>query len=533
MRIKKILFAILILSFLVRLAGIGYGLPLWLVADEPPFILGALKMVELKTAIPGFHLKEFRSVLYYPPYVSYFYLPFFATVLGLKYFSFGGDRISFINYLGADLSDFFMAARLLNILLAVLSVYLVYQVSKNIFRDEWTALASSFFISTSLLHILLSITARQWLAVSFIFTLVVYLLTEPALSFKKRYFLSVLAVGLGMGVSAISSVFMVLIVLHYLFFEEKRILELLKDKFVYLLILLFIFLAAIPLVIYPSSIGFGGKITFFNEKSITDFLLSPFNFLKPLLFAEPILILFLVSGLIFSFIKYRKLFWIFLTFIFIYSCTFYMAFRFEDRFLSPLLPMIAILAGFGFREFFAFFYRFEKFIAAAALAVVILLPAIFALRLGYLAYKNDSRENLRMWVEKNVSEDSRIITDVYLMRLSSNKAAIEEQQKIDPASLRQADRSELYFGKNPIYPSFHALNFNLVENALQKNITKYANDNSYDYLVLSEDVDAGDEMVSFGENSGFSISESRLGKNPFQLFETKSLGPAVSLYKIR
>ena len=50
---KLILVAILLLALGVRLIGIDYGLPLALVHDEPPFIFGALKMLELKTLIPA------------------------------------------------------------------------------------------------------------------------------------------------------------------------------------------------------------------------------------------------------------------------------------------------------------------------------------------------------------------------------------------------------------------------------------------------------------------------------------------------
>src|SRR3989344_4381755 len=123
----KILFMILVFAFAVRVAGVGYGLPLWLISDEPPFTLGALKMIELKTLIPKFHLGEFSSVLYYPPYISYFLLPVFSGILALKYLSFDGGRLSFINYIGADLSDYFLATRFLNILLAVFSIYLIYR----------------------------------------------------------------------------------------------------------------------------------------------------------------------------------------------------------------------------------------------------------------------------------------------------------------------------------------------------------------------------------------------------------------------
>src|SRR3989344_2413890 len=268
---RRILFVILVFAFLVRVAGIGYGLPLWLIADEPPFTLGALKMIELKTVIPRFHVDEFRSILYYPTYISYF----------------------------------FLAARFLNILLAVFSIYLIYGVSRNIFNDEWSGLAASFLLSTSLLHIMLSIAARQWMPISLILLLVLYFLTHPSMSFKKRYFLSILISGIGIGISAISSVALFLVGFYFMLFEEKKLSELFREKFIYFLGIMFVALALVPLAIYPASIGFGGKISLFGEKSLFGLLASPFKFLSPLLFAEPILALMSIFGLLFAFLKNR------------------------------------------------------------------------------------------------------------------------------------------------------------------------------------------------------------------------------------
>ena len=545
---KKILFTILILGFAVRVAGVGYGLPLWLVADEPPFVLAALKMIELKTIIPGLHAEEFKSFLYYPPYLSYILIPILGIILGFKYFSFEGSLADFTNYLGADLSYFFVGARLLSVALAVLSIYLVYRTAKNIFKEEWPALLSSFFIATSSLHIILSMTSRQWLAISLIHLSVIYFLTEPALSFKKRYFLSVLVAGVGMGISVISSLSVILIILYCLFFEEKKIFELLREKFVYLLAFMFIALAFLPLILYPSSLGFGRDVTASESKLVLQFILAPFAFLARILFAEPFLVLSSAVGLVFAFFYQRKIFWPFLIFILAYSYIFNFAFRFEDRFLSPLLPLICILAGFGLWKFFNYLYRFEKLIAAAIVAVFIILPSIFSLRLGYLAYAGDSRENMRAWIEEGLPPDAKIIVSARLLRVSSNKEALLEQEKIDKNSLRQVERSEIYFGKNPIYPSFHALNLNSIENPdFFADIEKYIADNSYEYMVLAETdyrknpelherfkkiAEEGEFIVSFGEDSPVSISESFLGGSPFLLLETKELGPKVSLYNL-
>src|SRR3989344_9607429 len=115
-KLKWLLIYILAFAFLVRVAGISYGLPLWLIDDEPPFTLAALKMIQLKTLLPASHLEEFRTVLYYPPYLSYFYLLPFSILLGIKYLFFSGAHDQFIYYLTSDLSQFFLIARFLNVL---------------------------------------------------------------------------------------------------------------------------------------------------------------------------------------------------------------------------------------------------------------------------------------------------------------------------------------------------------------------------------------------------------------------------------
>src|SRR3989344_5711226 len=69
---RYILGAIMVFAFLVRIVGIGYGLPLWLFDDEPSLVTSALKMLESKTLIPRLNQEEFKQLLYYPPYFSYF-----------------------------------------------------------------------------------------------------------------------------------------------------------------------------------------------------------------------------------------------------------------------------------------------------------------------------------------------------------------------------------------------------------------------------------------------------------------------------
>ena len=118
----------------LRLAGLTFGLPLTLVADEPSAIFGALKMLELKTVVPALHSAEFASVLYYPPYLSYLFLLPFAVVGGLGFLLSGQSLEVFTNLLIVDSSIFFILARLLSITASVVSIVLIYQVARRLWR---------------------------------------------------------------------------------------------------------------------------------------------------------------------------------------------------------------------------------------------------------------------------------------------------------------------------------------------------------------------------------------------------------------
>ena len=122
------------LAFLLRIPGIFYGLPLWLVADEPPFILGALTMLQLKTLLPVLHLSAFSSVLYYEPYLSYLYVIPFGIITGVQFLFWHDGTSLFAAHLLSDLSAFFITARFINIVLGAASVYVLYRIAESLFK---------------------------------------------------------------------------------------------------------------------------------------------------------------------------------------------------------------------------------------------------------------------------------------------------------------------------------------------------------------------------------------------------------------
>ncbi len=537
------IFLIIFFAFVLRVAGINYGLPLTsLVADESALPFASLKMIQLKTLLPGLHSAEFQHILYYPPYIAYLYIFPFLLIAGLKFLTSGLPIAEFQNYIAANLSPFFIAARSINIVLAAVSIWLVYKITLNIFQNKKAAVLASFFLATSLLHMSLSMVARHWLPASFLFLLGLFFLTRPDWSFKKRYFLSVLTAGIGMGVTPITGLIGVLILLWYLFYERHGVAGLLKERFFYKLFPLFLLLAAIPVVLYPASYNFfrssGGA-----EKTLLGVFASPVSFLKLAFVTEPVLMLFAVFGLVAAFFSGRKLFWTAILFIFAYSAAFYLVYWNLHRFVLPLLCLLAVFSGYGFATAWAYF----KNISFRTVAVILLvMPLAVALRFSYLTYIGDSRIMARDWIAKNVPAGAKIIV-AGDTRLLTTKAAVLEKRNLDPDAINKFDALDPYSDElRRGVPIFHALNLDYVdsESVFYNNPDEYIMNNNYEYLAARSDdirflqsdaiIKKSKVLKSFGASPDlYPHYYNEFFANPLGLFGISELGPSVTIYKIK
>ena len=123
-RKERAIVCILAGAFVLRIVGIGYGLPLIVIGDETPFMLGALQMLQLHTLIPALHAGDFQTILPYPPFGSYLLLLPFAATIALKYLFFHGSFALFIATQTSDLSPFLLIARFVSVVLGTVTVYL-------------------------------------------------------------------------------------------------------------------------------------------------------------------------------------------------------------------------------------------------------------------------------------------------------------------------------------------------------------------------------------------------------------------------
>ncbi len=524
---KILLISLFIFAFLIRLAGVSYGLPLWVINDEPSTILGSLKMMELKSVIPVLHQKEISSVLYYPPYPSYIYLVPFSIIYGFQSLF----DMSIQDIL-VDLSPYFIIARLISIFVGILSIWCIYKTSEAITESKRAVLFSTFLACTSLIHISLSFSARHWIFICLIYSLAFYFL------FAKRSYTSFsITAAIGMGVSSISILLFALIPLWY-FIVEKKSLTYLKTVFrntkFWIITILTGFLSILPSLLYPKSNGFIVDITSQSAKSILGLILSPIHFLQFIILSEPVLIILLVLGLCFLYKKDKRVTAGIFLFIYFYSVVYYLMFRFESRFLLAILPLMYIFGGFACD----ILYKKNKWFI-----IILCIPLLASIKLGHLALINDSRIHATKWVQQNIEKKTKIIVHGSQLRIPSTKEAIDELRSIDSGALRRIDTAEENSGTG----DFHSLNLYTVKNEkFFKNLPSFIKNNGYttlvrergrsgfhDYISQTINKDAI-PLATFGRDfASHSIATSEFRGSLLSLYKTKILGPAIDIYKLQ
>lgn len=545
--IKNPLTYILVFAFLVRIVMIKYGLPFWLYNDEPPFVLTTLKMFQLKTLLPALHQSDFAPFMYYPPYISYLYIPFFLIAIVFSWFGFNGNFEEFQSVIASDPSIFFITGRFVIILISLITIYLIYKISESLIKDKFSSLCVAFLSSTSLMFLSLSITGKHWVPILFFYTLSFYALTHPNWSIKKRYLLSAFIIGLGIGVSTIVILFSVVIVLWYILKDKNSIWDVITTSLMYKLGFIILILSVIPVLLFPASLGFVPDTTLHDPKTLFGLIFSSITFLTPFIMTEPVIAILFIIGLYLGFKKNKEFYITSISFIVFYNTIFYIFFRFEYRFLLPLILFLIIGAGIGIKEIRE---KIQNKKSLVMITILLILPLFFTLRLSYLGYINDSRIKAKQWLDNNVTSDEKVIVYANLMRINNNKKGILEQQYIDPKSLRTNDKNSLTIRQELIKEkTFHALNLYTVENDnFYEKISDYAKNNDYKYLIISKQdfLDKPKQfeyvknltkdaklMASYGNNeSNYSLSKTEIGPTLLPFFKIKEFGPEIEIYKL-
>ncbi len=478
---KKIIFLIIGAAFLVRIFGINYGLPLWLVADEPPFIFGALKMIELKTLIPALHTEAFQKALYYPPFLSYFYLIPFGVFLGLKYLFIGGGLENFKNVIVVDPSGFFLIARFFAAILGTATVWLVYKISKNIFKSEAAAFLAAGFLAFAFIHVNFSHWGRHWIPVTFAFSLVIYALSREDFSPKRKYLTASLIAGIGAGVNYQAAISAIFILLWFIFYDRLLSVKIFREKWIYASICLFLGFVLLTYFLYPAGLVVG-KRDIIGERNLSGFLEGYVFHASNLFYNDPAILLFLLLGLILSFFYNRKYFWVTSGFIFSYIAVFYILVFHVDRYILMLFPLFAITAGYGLFTLWKKISVKLRFLVVGLGIISFIFSIAMVAKFDWLLLRNDTRIQAINWFKSSVPTGSKAAILVRSMRMPTTAEAVKELERIDKGALRQVDFAELALANKGKYYILNLCNVNSGE--FFGKIKEYLTENHYEYFII-------------------------------------------------
>lgn len=532
--------AVLILGLLVRLAGIRYGLPLMLVADEPGHIFAALKMLELKTLIPALHQDAFYPNLYYPPYFAYLFLAPFAIFTGISYFfsDLGWDAYRALRM--TEVTPYFVLARLVSVVLGMFTIVFIARAARTLFGPAAGVIAA-FFVAVSVLHINASFVVWHWLATSCLVAATMFVVTRSEWRARRRYLTAAALAGLGVGFSVMATMLILLILLAWYFAVERRTVRgFLTSRWTYACALVFAALAVVCYLLYPNGFGFLVDVSFVNQNVRSGPLLHIHPFLSTLVRVEPVLVLAALLGCAALAFTDRRRGAALAVPVLLYPLLFLFFGAYAERYTIPLIPILAVVGGYGIRE---------AWVRARALrpliALLLAVPILSSLALASDVWHNDSRTRAMHWTAANVPADAKIAVYGPLMRMPSTRAAIYEQRAIDPTSLREIDRAE----ERLVLPPHgrHVLNLSTTgDESFFLKIEQYLRDREYRYLVLGISTRSADRRVpyfdfakngrllaSFGtaDPAAEWVTTSNIGSF-MNLFRVRDLGPVVRVYEL-
>lgn len=537
-----LLYGVLAFALLVRLAGVGYGLPLAVIGDEYPFTYSALQMIQSQTLVPAADPESFKNILPYPPYLSYVLLPFFSVMLLAKYLLFHGPMELFMAAVVSDLSAFFIVARLINVALGTISVYLAYQAAHRWFRSHVAALASAFLLATSLLHIALSMVGRNWLPASFVFLLVLYVLTMPGWTRARRYIIASVLTGLGMGVSTFCAFAAVMVAIHYLCFDLRDKIQLRRDvPLIAVSAVSFAWLAVIPMLLWHNGNVFLGAVSAHASKTLAGLLASPWSLLTQFTRTESILIALFACGLLLALVARRRIGVFALAWLLAYAACFYFLFRFEPRFFLPLVPLMAIIGGYCVSRLWT------RPLLIALVCAALFIPLLSSVRLAQLAWQGDTRDHAREWVLTHLTPDDKILVFATATTIPTQAAAVDELRSLDARTLRKIDLAYETLDMQYLpYVVNNLTSFGEIEPAQE--LARRAWRGEYEYMLFEpmslpgihamndaffpilHDAEIVQQFDGFGDH--MSLSQSAFTEPLFTLFSPKSLGPDIVIVRI-
>jgi hypothetical protein len=530
-----ILLLIVVIGALVRLWGIGFGLPHTQCRPDQ------YQCVLIITApLRNFHPRDFI----YPSLYKYMLLFVFAF-----YFAWGiiSGRFhslnDFMTEFAINPSVFYLIDRIFSAAFGIATIVIIYYIARKLFKEK-IAIVSSFFLSLAYLHIKLSHFGGVDVPMTFFIMYSIFLILKCYENKSlKDYFVSGICAGLATSTKYPAALLIVtMFITHFLNcweLKEKKISYLLDKKIiVFLFVFLLGFLAGTPFAL----IDFRNFIhTVFSD--VTETSVSSGIYINPpkqawwyhlsitLLFGlgPPLLFASLAGIAVFFKMNWRRALLVF-SFPIVYYSVFASGFVPMTRYMVPLVPFFCLTAALCTCVFLDKILTYLKSrlstpIIYITTLLVIIMPSLHnVIYFDYLLTKKDNRLIAGEWVAKNIASESSICQAVHDNDYAKLQLFPSRQYLAKKYDSVSEDIRKLGRGKFTLMEIKYKLNF--LNNSNTMNYNEWIYDaKSNTFLFVDSKMDSFPDYIVV-------INDPRLPQSPFAGKLRKTLLHSYHLKKV-
>lgn len=409
-RDEKIIWAILIFAFILRVWGIWWGLPLLLHLDEPTIVSPAIRMIETGDLNPHY----FR----YPTLYIYF---IFVIILFSKI-------ISWSLWMGDKMVMVYLMGRFSTVIISTITVYLVYWLGEFLFSKR-VGYFASFIFSIMFLPLFLShFITVDMLALLFLMLSLIFCFKIMQKGGRMNYLLAGLFSGFLIGTKFNVVILAPLILSHFFVVNKKN-----KRSPASFLILSFLVLISAFLLTNPYFIlsfreylqgGIsqilllrGQEVVSMSDKNGISSWLWYFRYWIASGVGLPIFLSVVLGILLGIFRKQAsnlKNLLLFISFPVLYSLIIFLSHHRADRYSLPLMPFLAVISSLFFVKSLDFLKKVVKsskqrsILAVLFLLIFFGLPTYKAVAFDYLISQKDTRQQAGDWLNEEYPKDQTV-----------------------------------------------------------------------------------------------------------------------------
>ena len=407
------------LAALLRLVGIGHGLPHAAMADDVTAGAGLIGQMLAATDGPGL--------------LSWVSLLLALHVMGLAWLWNGlPTGAGFEAMVAANLDIVVLIARLCATGASLATVLLVALIARRVFGDRLAGIAAGLLMATSWLSVALAHSTEPLSALSFFIWLTIYIaLRYASRSGPRRAMLLGLAAGLGFGTGILGGLGLLAGLAVHLRRYRRKALN--RD----------LALMLAPAVLLVALFGVTGAFGGSGSGGLPE---TAARFLETAWWSEPVMLVGGLLSLVLLLRRHGRLVGLLLGAGALWTLLAALTGAGDECALLPLLPLLALAAGGGVLWLAEHLPLRLVRPAAGAGALVLLYPLATAGWFSLLLASSDTRELAAAWLETNLDAGSAVVIDLDLVTLPATLDGLLDQELYLPGSLDARMRLALEHG---------------------------------------------------------------------------------------